>query len=179
MDFNDPKNGGLAYEDLESIIDGIKSRRKILIMDTCHSGEVDEEEVFFSEEALPDDEEENEDDLEFRSAGPAIESNQSSASPSKVMNELFNDLRRGIGATVISSAGGTEYAMESGEWKNGLFTYCMLMGLKTEKADLNEDGLIYLSELQNYVTEMVKSLSHGKQIPNNRIQNLELDFRVY
>jgi len=95
------------------------------------------------------------------------------------MNELFNDLRKGTGATVISSAGGVEYAMESSEWKNGLFTYCLLMGMKNRKADLNNDGYINLIELQTYVTEKVKALSHGKQIPNTRIQNLELDFRIW
>lgn len=173
MDFNNPSGRGLAYDKLESIIDGIKAKRKILIMDTCHSGEVDKEEVFFSEE------EEQEEDVEFRSAGASVGTNETSASPSRVMNELFNDLRKGTGATVISSAGGAEYAMESSEWKNGLFTYCLLMGMKNRKADLNNDGYINLIELQTYVTEKVKALSHGKQIPNTRIQNLELDFRIW
>jgi WD40 repeat protein len=175
MDFNNPKGRGLPYEDLESIIDGIKAKRKILIMDTCHSGEIDKEEAFFSEE----DEQEEDEDIDFRSAGPNVGTNETNASPSKVMNELFNDLRKGTGATVISSAGGAEYAMESDEWKNGLFTYCLLMGIKNGKADLNQDGAINLIELQTYVTEKVKALSHGKQIPNSRIQNLELDFRIW
>ena len=174
MDFNSPKGRGLAYDDLEAVLDGIKAKRKILIMDTCHSGEIDEEEAFFSEE-----DEEQEEDISFRAVGDAVKIDETKASPSKMMNLLFNDLRRGTGATVISSAGGAEYAMESAEWKNGLFTYCMLMGLKNGKADLNGDGQIYLIELQTYVTEKVKGLSHGKQIPNSRIQNLELDFRVW
>ena len=174
MDFNNPIGKGLAYDDLEGLLDGIKAKRKILIMDTCHSGEIDDEEAFFSEE-----DEEQEEDIDFRAVGDAVKIDESKASPSKMMNLLFNDLRRGTGATVISSAGGAEYAMESDEWKNGLFTYCMLMGLKNGKADLNEDGEIHLIELQTYVTEKVKGLSHGKQIPNSRIQNLELDFRVW
>lgn len=174
MDFNSPKGRGLAYDDLEAVLDGIKAKRKILIMDTCHSGEIDEEEAFFSEE-----DEEQEENISFRAVGDAVKIDETKASPSKMMNLLFNDLRRGTGATVISSAGGAEYAMESAEWKNGLFTYCMLMGLKNGKADLNGDGEIYLIELQTYVTEKVKGLSHGKQIPNSRIQNLELDFRVW
>ena len=133
-------------------------------MDTCHSGEIDDEEAFFSEE-----DEEQEEDISFRAVGDAIKIDETKASPSKMMNLLFNDLRRGTGATVISSAGGAKYAMESAEWKNGLFTYCMLMGLKNGKADLNEDGEIRSIELQTYVTEKVKGLSHSKQIPNSRI----------
>ncbi|MDX1349763.1 MAG: caspase family protein, partial [Putridiphycobacter sp.] len=173
MVFNNPKLKGLVYEDLESLLDGIKAKKKILIMDTCHSGEIDKDDVFFSEEDEQPDE-----NISFRAAGPAIES-KTAVSPSKVMNELFNDLRRGTGATVISSAGGAEYALESDEWKNGLFSYCMLSGLKNGYADLNKDGEIYLSELQTYTVEKVKALSHGKQVPNSRIQNLELDFRIW
>lgn len=174
MVFNNPKLKGLVYEDLESLLDGITAKKKILIMDTCHSGEIDKEDVFFSEEDQAKD-----DNVSFRSAGTAIESKSAGASPSKMMNELFNDLRRGTGATVISSAGGAEYALESDEWKNGLFSYCMLSGLKNGYADLNNDGEIYLTELQTYTVEKVKALSHGKQIPNSRIQNLELDFRIW
>ncbi|MFK8038752.1 MAG: caspase family protein [Crocinitomicaceae bacterium] len=175
MVFNNPKLKGLVYEDLESLLDGIAAKKKILIMDTCHSGEIDKEDVFFAEEDEVKDE-----NVSFRSAGGlSVESKTTGISPSKVMNELFNDLRRGTGATVISSAGGAEYALESDEWKNGLFSYCMLRGLKNGYADLNGDGEIYLTELQTYTVEKVKALSNGKQIPNSRIQNLELDFRIW
>lgn len=175
IDFNAPEKAGLAYEKLEQIIDGINANKKILIMDTCHSGEVDKEEVFFSE----NESSENNKDISFRSVGPQIGDNSTDASPGRLSSELFNDLRKGTGATVISSAGGAEFAMESEEWKNGLFTYCLLNGLKNRTADLNQDGKIMLLELQSYVVEKVKTLSHGRQIPNTRIKNLELDFQIW
>ncbi len=175
MDFQNPLEKGLPYEKLEGILDGIKANKKILIMDTCHSGEVDKDDVF----VVDDEQDEKEDeDLMFRSVGPKFDEN-SSATPSKVSSVLFNDLRRGTGSTVISSAGGTEYAMESDEWKNGLFTYCMLLGLKDGNADIDKDGEIMLLELQEYVVDLVSELSKGKQVPNTRIQNMELDFRVW
>lgn len=175
MDFNNPSEKGLAYERLEGILDRIKANKKILIMDTCHSGEIDKEDVFFAETT---EEDENAGDVSFRSVGSEVKEN-SNATPSRVANELFNDLRRGTGATVISSAGGAEFAMESEEWKNGLFTYCMLNGLKNRTADLDGDGKIMLLELQEYVVSKVTALSHGKQIPNARMQNIELDFRIW
>ena len=107
--------------------------------------------------------EEEDGDIAFRAVGVDIE-NKKKVSTSKVMNTLFQDLRRGSGATVISSAGGVEFAMESDEWKNGLFTYCLLMGIKSQKADLNGDGKIYLSELQFYVIDRVTKLSKGRQV---------------
>ena len=144
-------------------------------MDTCHSGEIDKEDVYFVEST---DEEKEEEDIAFRAVGPAVEEN-SNATPSRLSSVLFNDLRRGTGSTVISSVGGTEYAMESDEWKNGLFTYSLLLGLKSGKADLDDDGEIMLMELQEYVVSKVSALSHGKQVPNTRIQNMELDFRLW
>ena len=176
MDFTNPSGKGLAYDRLEGILDGIKANKKILIMDTCHSGEIDKDDVFVLEDDSESDEED--DDLMFRSVGPEL-GEESRATPSRVSSELFNDLRRGTGSTVISSAGGAEFAMESDKWKNGLFTYCMLLGLKDGNADINEDGEIMLLELQEYVVGKVTVLSHGKQVPNTRIKNMELDFRLW
>ncbi|NOQ74055.1 MAG: hypothetical protein GQ574_18760 [Crocinitomix sp.] len=176
IDFTNPSEKGLAYEKLEHILDGIKANRKILIMDTCHSGEVDKEDVFF---AANEDQEEDDDDIAFRSVGAAVVEDKTKATPSRLAGELFNDLRKGTGATVISSAGGVEFAMESDEWKNGLFTYCMLNGLKNRTADLDGDGVIMLLELQEYVVDKVTALSHKRQIPNSRIQNIELDFPIW
>lgn len=174
INFFKPNEGGLAYVLLESLMEKLKAMRKILIMDTCHSGEIDKEEVFYSEEKA-----EKSADVSFRSSGPEVKTKSDSYNPSKMINLLYNDLRKGTGATVLSSAGGTEFALESDEWKNGLFSYCLLSGLRNNFADLNKDGEIYLSELQNYVVGKVKALSKGKQIPNTRIQNIELDFRIW
>ncbi len=172
VNFNKPSENGLAYNLLEALLDNISPLKRILIMDTCHSGEVEEEEILVSNEDV-----EEEEDVMFRSVGPSLSTIE--ASPSKMMKELFTDLRRGTGATVLSSAGGAEFAMESSEWKNGLFTYSLLFGLRNETADLDKDGKIMLSELQIYVSEMVTKLSHGKQTPTARIQNQELDYVIW
>ena len=55
----------------------------------------------------------------------------------------------------------------------------MLNGLKNRTADLNGDGVIMFLELQAYIVEKVSALSHGRQVPNSRIQNIELDFPVW
>ena len=178
IDFTAPSEKGLAYEKLEHIMDGIKANKKILIMDTCHSGEVDKDDVFVSNDT-EEKEEENQEDISFRAVGTAVKEDQTKATPTRLAGELFNDLRKGTGATVISSAGGVEFAMESDKWKNGLFTYCMLNGLTNRTADLDEDGKIMLLELQEYVVNKVSALSHGRQVPNSRIKNIELDFQVW
>ena len=97
----------------------------------------------------------------------------------KMMQELFADLRRGTGAVVISSASGAEYAFESPEWNNGVFTYSLLEGLKSGKCDENKDGEIRISELRNYVMNKVVNLTNGAQHPTARNENLEFDFNIW
>jgi hypothetical protein len=52
-------------------------------------------------------------------------------------------------------------------------------GLKDMKADLNNDGAIYLSEIQQWLRDEVARLSGGKQQPAARAENLSLDFRIW
>ena len=95
------------------------------------------------------------------------------------MQELFADLRRGTGAMVISSASGVEFAYESADWKNGVFTYALLEGLKSGKCDTNKDKEVQISELKDYVFKRVSELTNGKQHPTSRRENLEFDFVVW
>jgi hypothetical protein len=69
--------------------------------------------------------------------------------------------------------------LEGAEWKNGVFTYCLLSGLKNKKADLNQDGKVMLSELQKYLKEQVPKVTNGRQQPTSRVENLSVDFRIW
>jgi WD40 repeat protein len=175
MDFENPLVKGLPYEELEGFLDGISALRKVLVIDACHSGEVDKDEFEFITANNVSNE-----NVKFRSAGSVVKNkNLGLKSTSELMAELFTDLRKGTGATVISSAGGGEYAMESDQWKNGLFTYCLLHGLTSGSADLDRNGKIMLSEVQSYLRKEVTKLSNGQQQPTSRIENISLDFRIW
>ena len=97
----------------------------------------------------------------------------------QLMQALFADLARGSGAQVISSASGTELSLESAEWKNGVFTFALLEGLKTGAADLDKNGVITVSELREYVTSRVRSLSAGAQTPTARRQSFDDDWGLF
>jgi len=176
IDFNNPRARGVSYEMLESLLSLTKAYEKLLIMDNCHSGELDKEEV---EEGKNEDV--NLGDVEFRAVGVSVREKEGFGmeNTKELMDEMFADVRKGTGATVISSAGGAEYAMESSEWKNGLFTYCLLEGLTSKKADANRDNEINVSEIRSYVYEQVTLLSNGKQKPTARSENLSVDYRIW
>jgi hypothetical protein len=95
------------------------------------------------------------------------------------LQDVFSDTRKGSGATVISSAGGAEYAMESDVWKNGLFTYVLLYGLGHPEELGNFDSQISVSEIRAYVNQKVEDLSDGKQIPTAREENISQDYIIF
>lgn len=175
MDFSDPAGKGLAYVDLEDYLDRTASRKKTLLLDACHSGELDKEEVELS---IKEQTEFGE--VSFRNVGPSVEykGDMSLKSSFELSKMLFADMRANNGATIISSAGGAEYAIEGNDWNNGVFTFTFLNGLKTMKADLNGDGKIMLSEIQRYLLKKVPEITNGKQTPTSRIENLNNDFLI-
>lgn len=177
MDFNNPSNGGISYEALEKLIDGISCRNKLLMMDTCHSGELDTDEVEKANEQVK-----STGSVAFRSTGALIKLKENSfglKNTLELSKTLFGDMKKGTGANVISAAGGTEFAAEGVNSANGLFTSCLIQGLTTRRADLNRDRNYTISEIRQYVSEQVILLSNGNQVPTSREENIKNDFRVY
>ena len=183
IDFENPSRRGITYTELEGLLDGIPARNKLLLMDTCNSGEVDKSSLAeTTNEQLASN-------VTFRAVGTrglklkedieVAESGLGLENSFELMKELFADLRRGSGAMVISSASGVEFALESAQWENGVFTYAVLNGLKNKTADQDNNGAVTVSELRDYVAEEVKKLTNGRQTPNSRRENLENDFVVY
>ena len=177
MAFNNPSNGGLPYTELERLIDGLKSRKKLIFMDTCHSGELDKDDV---EKAKKDAVKSN--SVVFRSTGEIVQYKENSfglKNTFELSKSLFGDLRKGTGATVISAAGGTEFALEGVNSTNGLFTSCLLEGINTRRADLDRDRKYSVSELRTYISERVTEKSDGRQVPTSREENVKNDFAIF
>ena len=172
VDFAEPAKRGLPYEAIEDMLDGIRSRKKLLLMDTCHAGEQDNDDGVADrmQKDLADDVTER----GFRGlTRPRAQVGMSNSF--QLLKELFADLRRGTGTVVIASAGGSEYAIESPAWKNGVFTHALLRGLAGE-ADRDRDGRVLVSELRDFVEHEVQQLTAGRQSPAARRENLVVDF---
>jgi WD40 repeat protein len=79
-------------------------------------------------------------------------------------DDLIRDLvtdERGVIALCAST--GRQFALESNEHRQGLFTLALVEGL-SGKAQMIE-GAVYLHHLDAYVTDRVKHLSQGRQSP--------------
>jgi hypothetical protein len=176
IDFNDPSKRGISDYEIENVLDAIGSLRKLLFFDTCLSGEVDKEDVEKNTVAVKET-----GDVSFRNPGMGLRNKKPMGieNAQYLMKEIFNDVKRGTGSTVIASAGGAEFAMESNTWKNGLFTYCLLNGLQNKAADEDKDGEVTLIEIQGYIRTEVSKLSGGKQIPDFKAALSGVDFRLW
>ncbi|WP_448529931.1 caspase family protein [Raineya sp.] len=176
VDFGNPSAKGLRYEELEELIESVPARQRLLMIDACHSGEIDKDEITQASQS----ESLQKEGLKFRNFGTNIKNkNVGLANSYELSKQLFTDLRKGVGATVLSAAAGVELAQESDKWQNGAFTYCLLQGLQSGEADSNKDGAVMLSELQKYLYESVPKLTGGLQQPTSRIENLVNDFRIW
>jgi WD40 repeat protein len=177
IDFDDPVKAGLSFEAMEGLLDGLSSRHKLLLIDTCHAGDIDKDLVVPAGPASPDTPvikttviHEQRRDVYSTTFKPSAASD--------LLRELFADLTNGSGALILSASGGAEYALEFREYKNGVFTYALLEGLKGA-ADADADGKVLLSELREYVVGRVRELTKGRQTPTSRREGRESKFKVY
>jgi uncharacterized caspase-like protein len=184
IDPEQPEINGLPYEDFEGLLDGIPAMRKVLLIDTCFSGEIEQDEAVVVAKAQAG----GAGTVSMRAfktaRGVSVVADDTPGESAttdvlRFQQELFADLRRGTGAVVISSASGNEYALEGEQWSNGVFTYALLNGLKNAQADVNQDQTVTVSELQAYVIDEVRKLTAGGQNPTVRRENLDYDFVVY
>jgi hypothetical protein len=185
IDFRHPEKNGISFDELESILDNIPARKKLLMMDACHSGEVDKDEI---KELTASNAATSGDiifrgsvrEYDFRGDGQAISQSGMTLSNSfDLMQELFAELDNGTGTTVISAAAGKGYALESPLWNNGVFTYSILNGLKNRAADKNRDGTITISELKDYSIKEVQDLTNGQQKPTARKESINYDWKIW
>ncbi|MEI2710476.1 MAG: caspase family protein [Chitinophagaceae bacterium] len=170
IDFTKPEENGFAYEDLENLLDNIKPRQKLMLIDACHSGEVDKEEldrVEASKKVL-----DNSGIVHKSSIKVVKKKNLGMANSFELMQSLFVNVGKGTGATIISAAGGMQYAQERGDLKNGVFTYSIIEAM-------NNNSTLKVSELKKMVGERVIQLTNGLQKPTSRNETNNYDWVIW
>jgi hypothetical protein len=90
----------------------------------------------------------------------------------ELMQSLFVNVGKGTGATIISAAGGMQYAQERGDLKNGVFTYSIIEAF-------NNNNTLTVSQLKKLVGERVTQLTNGLQKPTSRNETNNYDWVVW
>jgi WD40 repeat protein len=178
-DANNPAVNAVSYAQLEELMDSIPARKKLILLDACHSGESNDSANAASNH-IPGTKRGN-DDKDKNKAGSieildVVENNDrahaSSADIFKLMKEAFVDIRRNNGAYVLSAAQSNESAGEGGGISNGWFSSCLIEQLK-------QIGSMSVNELSRKVNQCVSAKSGGNQNTDNRQEPGEYNWQVW
>lgn len=171
------KDTGVPFEAIEGLLSDIKPRRKLFLLDTCQSGELDEG----AENEM----------LAMAGARGLLSRGirkknlighiSSQKSLKKYLEErdrrfIYNDVTRRSGTMVISSSRGSEFSYEKDELQNGVFTEEVYNAFTSETADRNKDKFLSIDELRDFVFTAVSKETDGLQHPVVDRDNLELTF---
>ena len=165
FDSANPSETGIKLDELVDAIGSSKSLKRLLLLDTCHSGQVGEKDEMLLAQM----------DTELPKGVRAVKQRGMSVKPAaglsaegqqRFIEEMFllPGLHRGI--NIIGASGGAEFALESAQWNNGVFTAAIIEALREKKADWNEDGRVSVGELRNYLAQRVSELTKGAQKPS-------------
>jgi WD40 repeat protein len=180
VDFDNPKGRGLKYEELESLLDGIPARQKLLLLDACNSGENDKTELLKKNLFQAEKQKETTELAEYKNKtkGVIIQLEEENKKNFKKINELFVNVRNNTGSVIISAAGGQESALEAimvdgKSIENGAFTYCILECLKQ-----NQGKELKVNTLKQYAEKRVEEITNGKQKPTSRQETMEINWQI-
>ena len=139
-----------------------------MLIDACHSGEVDKEEMTRITGATDSLQQQGTKGGKPTYTGKTTLGMKNSF---ELMQSLFVNVGKSTGATVISAAAGTQFALERGDLKNGVFTYSILEAM-------NKYPSIKISELRKIVGERVEKLTNGLQKPTSRNETISSDWEL-
>ena len=177
VDFKTERAGeGIRFTDLEDALFDCASLRKLLLMDTCHAGEIDESRLQLLTSPRAGEWLAVKDRTRLEVPTPDFDR---LVEGRNLIEHFFADLRRGSGATVLASSAGVEQSFEAlPGMQNGVFTHFVLKCLREKAGDANRDGMIDLAELRSYVESEVAEVTNGHQKPSTRSFNLVNPFVI-
>lgn len=167
-DFKSPDHTAIKYEEVEALLDSITARNRLILLDACHSGDVEKNGLINlltkGSKTLP----------ASGQRGIEIEESESQKIQSdfELMLSLFTNLNVDKGNTVFAASGGQGVAQEGGGINNGIFTYSLLEVLKADRVKIS------INELKTQVEEKVRNYTNGRQQPNFRRVNYKNNFFV-
>ncbi len=138
-----------------------------MLIDACHSGEVDKEDLVTLASTS---------DSLIKGFKPVAykkdEKHLGLRNSFELMQSLFVNVGKSTGATIISAAAGTQFALERNDLKNGVFTYSILEAMASHSS-------MKISELKNIVGKRVEELTKGLQKPTSRNETITVDWSLW
>ncbi len=169
----DSSTNTIDFLSLLASTDVIPARQKLLLIDACHSGDLDKSNLVAADT--------NSSISKNDTAAARVVSlkyKQKKENAFEAMQKLFSFSEKGNGTVVFSASGGMQYAYEGASIQNGYFTYALIEALLYNKATEGQQGMLWLNQLIKYATKRVIEISGGKQTPNLRIAHPDINWRI-
>lgn len=132
----DGYNNKFYHDEINEILEKSDAKFKLCIADACHSGS------FLNDQAMLKD--------------GALEN---------ILESYYNNLATAMpGTALIMSSKSEETSLESNNLRQGVFSHFLIRGLKGE-ADQDNDEVIVIQELFNFIRNNVKSYTGNRQSP--------------
>jgi uncharacterized caspase-like protein len=151
------------FELIEELFADLPARRRLLLLDTCESGDRDE-----ARAPRPTTSHASR-GVVARSTRALVRVRADAPPPRAFLRDrerfIYNDLSRRSGVVVFSSSHGSELSYESPDWQNGAFTAELKLALSTPAADTDRNGTVSIDELRAYVSGAVARRTDGLQHP--------------
>ncbi len=173
-DFNSPDGNSFSLDSLNALLVQANCYRKTVILDACHSGELEEDDFVESvktEKGL----------VKFRTNGSKVNSTHDFTGRAyrQHVRELLQRDVASTGANILAGSTGYEFSMENGNLKNGLYTWCLIQSLsESSKFDFNKDDDFSVEEWHRSSAAKVAVYSKGQQNPEARELNEKVGFTI-
>jgi hypothetical protein len=187
VDQNAPESTGVPFSELERALGKTRAQQRLLLLDTCHSGEMQVAKTFgitvpapgqTAQTLLTGIEQTNTRGIRAKTAsGAAVEGGETQRIAAARQQRL-TEMRAQSGVVVLASSTGSERSFESSQLKRGLFTQALLEVLGRSAAEFtgDPDASLGVAELARYVSDRVAALSGGRQTPTLRVSHPYFDY---
>ena len=167
-DLEDPAPNGISMQQLQDLFNKMGARKRLLILDACHSGNT----AVMQLDSLH--EEPGADTMKLRKRGFTTIKKRDQQSVTdrnyaEIVKQQLTDVTDETGVIVFSATSGGGVAFESPAWGNGIFTSMLIKALSTDVADQDDDGKLQIKELIEYVISAVSTATKGQQVPESSV----------
>jgi len=169
-----PRETAIPFSTLEGLIEGAAARRRLLLIDSCVSGDRDE--------GAPSGVDRSGASEGTRARVITLRSDRTASNsgprlpPEYRLNRdrlIFQNGAHATGVVALGSSRWNEFSYESNAWSNGVFTAEIIRALKDPETDTNHDQRVSFDELVRSVRSGVAVRTHGLQHPTVRADNLD------
>jgi hypothetical protein len=149
-DSDGKKENLLSHAVVNTLLSDSPAKFKFCIADACHSG---------SYSLSYNDYKAN----GYKMGEAASRSNADARDKIKEFYNSFANVKGGL--AVMMSSAAEEVSLEATKLKQGVFSYFFIQGMRGN-ADENENGIVTVTELHNYINSQVQSFTFKYQNPN-------------